>query len=119
MLNGEVDAIILTGGMAYGKLIVDLIKEKIGFMAPIVVYPGEDEMLALAQGAIRVLNGEEEVENIDKLYIKERILRRTLLTFFAKKITFLDYRGSIIVANDYIILIYFKLVVVLVVGILG
>ena len=61
VLNGEVDAIILTGGMAYGKPMVSLLKEKIGFLAPIVVYPGEDEMLALAQGAIRVLNGEEEV----------------------------------------------------------
>ena len=61
VLSGEVDAIILTGGMAYGKPMVDLIREKVDFIAPIVVYPGEDEMLALAQGAIRVLNGEEEV----------------------------------------------------------
>jgi butyrate kinase len=61
VLNGDVDAIILTGGMAYGKPIVNLIKEKVGFIAPVIVYPGEDEMLALAQGAIRVLNGEEEV----------------------------------------------------------
>lgn len=61
VLSGEVDAIILTGGMAYGKPMVELIREKVGFIAPIVVYPGEDEMLALAQGAIRVLNGEEEV----------------------------------------------------------
>ncbi|EHJ02052.1 butyrate kinase [Clostridium sp. DL-VIII] len=60
VLNGKVDAIILTGGMAYGKPMVDLIKEKVKFIAPIVVYPGEDEMLALAQGVIRVLNGEEE-----------------------------------------------------------
>lgn len=60
VLNGKVDAIILTGGMAYGKPMVDLIKEKVDFIAPIVVYPGEDEMLALAQGVIRVLNGEEE-----------------------------------------------------------
>ena len=61
VLSGDVDAIILTGGMAYGKPIVDLIREKVTFIGPIVVYPGEDEMLALAQGAIRVLNGEEEV----------------------------------------------------------
>ena len=62
VLNGNVDAIILTGGMAYGKPIVNFIKEKVGFIAPIVVYPGEDEMLALAQGVIRVLNGEEEIK---------------------------------------------------------
>ncbi len=62
VLNGKVDAIILTGGMAYGKPMVNLIKEKVAFIAPIVVYPGEDEMLALAQGVIRVLNGEETVK---------------------------------------------------------
>ncbi|GKX67203.1 butyrate kinase [Inconstantimicrobium mannanitabidum] len=62
VLNGEVDAIILTGGMAYGKPIVNLISEKVSFIAPIVVYPGEDEMLALAQGVLRVLNGEEQVK---------------------------------------------------------
>ncbi len=62
VLNGKVDAIILTGGMAYGKPMVNLIKEKVAFIAPIVVYPGEDEMLALAQGVIRVLNGEENVK---------------------------------------------------------
>lgn len=61
VLSGKVDAIILTGGMAYGKPIVDVISEKVSFIAPIVVYPGEDEMLALAQGVIRVLNGDEEV----------------------------------------------------------
>jgi butyrate kinase len=62
VLNGVVDAIILTGGMAYGKPIIDLIKKKVSFIAPIVVYPGEDEMLALAQGVIRVLNGEEQAK---------------------------------------------------------
>ena len=62
VLNGKVDAIILTGGMAYGKPMVNLISEKVGFIAPVVVYSGEDEMLALAQGVIRVLNGEEEIK---------------------------------------------------------
>ncbi|MFL0167738.1 butyrate kinase [Candidatus Clostridium helianthi] len=62
VLNGNVDAIILTGGMAYGKPMVNLIRERVGFIAPVVIYPGEDEMLALAQGVIRVLNGEEEVK---------------------------------------------------------
>ena len=62
VLNGQVDAIILTGGMAYGKPMVNLIKEKVSFIAPITVYPGEDEMLALAQGVIRVLSGEEEAK---------------------------------------------------------
>lgn len=43
VLNGNVDAIILTGGMAYGKPMVNLIRERVGFIAPIVIYPGEDE----------------------------------------------------------------------------
>jgi butyrate kinase len=59
VLCGKVEAIILTGGIAYGKDIVDCIKERVGFIAPVIVYPGEDELLALAQGGIRVLKGEE------------------------------------------------------------
>ena len=51
--------IILTGGIAYGKETVDAITDMVGWIAPITVYPGEDELLALAQGALRVLNGEE------------------------------------------------------------
>lgn len=62
VLCGKVEAIILTGGIAYEKMMVDIIKEKVEFIAPITVYPGEDEMLALAQGALRVLNGQEEVK---------------------------------------------------------
>ncbi|WP_139905816.1 butyrate kinase [Clostridium thermarum] len=62
VLCGKVDAIILTGGMAYGKPMIDVISERVSFIAPIVVYPGEDELLALAQGAIRVLSGEEEAK---------------------------------------------------------
>ena len=49
------------GGIAYGKKTVDAITDLVGWIAPITVYPGEDELLALAQGALRVLNGEEQV----------------------------------------------------------
>lgn len=59
VLKGEVDAIILTGGLAYGKEFVEWITERISFIAPVAVYPGEDEMLALAEGGLRVLRGEE------------------------------------------------------------
>jgi len=59
VLKGEVDAIILTGGLAYGEEYISWIKERISFIAPVVVYPGEDEMLALAEGGLRVLKGEE------------------------------------------------------------
>jgi butyrate kinase len=62
VLCGKVDAIILTGGIAYSKEIVELIKERVEFIAPVVVYPGEDELLALAQGGLRVLKGEEKAK---------------------------------------------------------
>lgn len=59
-MKGQVDQIILTGGIAYGKETVDAISDMVSWIAPITVYPGEDELLALAQGALRVLSGEEE-----------------------------------------------------------
>ena len=58
--KGKVDQIVITGGIAYDKVVVSGLKERAGFIAPITVYPGEDELLALAQGALRVMNGEEK-----------------------------------------------------------
>ena len=60
VLRGKVDQIILTGGIAYGKYVTEEIIDRVKFIAPVTVYPGEDELLALAQGALRVLNGEEK-----------------------------------------------------------
>lgn len=62
VLKGKVDAIVLTGGIAYSKMFVKWIEERISFIGEVKVYPGEDEMIALAQGALRVLNGEEEAK---------------------------------------------------------
>ena len=62
VLSGKVDAIILTGGIAYGKEFVEYIEEKVRFIAKVIVYPGEDELLALTQGGLRVLNGEEKAK---------------------------------------------------------
>jgi len=62
VLKGKVDAIILTGGIAYGKSTVNYIKERVEFICPVVVYPGEDELLALAEGGLRVLNHQEEAK---------------------------------------------------------
>lgn len=59
IFQGKLDTIILTGGIAYSEKVVGDIKKYVEWIAPITVYPGEDELLALAQGAIRVLNGEE------------------------------------------------------------
>lgn len=62
VLQGKVDQIILTGGIAYGKETQDAMKACVEFIAPVTVYPGEDELLALAQGALRVMNGTEEAK---------------------------------------------------------
>ncbi|MBO5055535.1 MAG: butyrate kinase [Lachnospiraceae bacterium] len=60
VLKGKVDQIIVTGGIAYNKDVVNKMQERAGFIAPFTVYPGEDELLALTQGALRVMNGEEK-----------------------------------------------------------
>lgn len=59
VLAGKVDAIILTGGIAYSKAMVSYIKERVNFIGEVVVYAGEDELLALTEGGLRVLRGEE------------------------------------------------------------
>lgn len=58
VLHGNADAVILTGGIAYSQFVVDYISKMISPMAKIVVYPGEDEMEALAMSGLRVLRGE-------------------------------------------------------------
>lgn len=59
VLDGRVDAILLTGGMARSKNLIAGIRESVEWIAPVVVYPGEDELESLAAGALRVLRGEE------------------------------------------------------------
>lgn len=61
-LDGKVDAVILTGGLAYSEVITDKIAHRISFIAPIEIYPGEDEMLALAESGLAVLRGEREAK---------------------------------------------------------
>ena len=63
VLKGKIDAIILTGGMAHNEVLVDKLKERVGWIATVVVYPGEEEMKSLAQAVIRVLNGVEKAKN--------------------------------------------------------
>ena len=58
-MKGQVDQIILTGGIAHGQETVDALKGYVSWIAPVTVYPGEGELLALAEGALRVLRGEE------------------------------------------------------------
>jgi butyrate kinase len=60
VLSGKVDAIYLSGGLVYNANVVDAIRERVEFIAPLHIYPGEKEMEALSQGGIRVLSGQEE-----------------------------------------------------------
>lgn len=67
VVNGKIDAIILTGGIAYSSLFTGLIKERVEFIAPVTVYGGENEMESLALGGLRVLRGEEEAKEFHKV----------------------------------------------------
>ncbi|MFD1736381.1 butyrate kinase [Bacillus salitolerans] len=62
VLSGKIDAIILTGGLAYGKEFVESITERVKWIADVIVQPGENELQALAEGALRVLRGEEKAK---------------------------------------------------------
>jgi len=62
VLKGRVDAILLTGSLAYSERLVSWIKERTGFIAPIYISPGENEMVALAESALRFLKGEESAK---------------------------------------------------------
>jgi len=64
ILKGQIDAIILTGGIAYANEFVNMIRDRVSFISLVMVYPGEEEMLALCEGALRVLKGEE----VEKIY---------------------------------------------------
>jgi len=60
VVNGRVDAIVLTGSFAYFPEFIEWIKQRVAWIAPVKVYPGEDEMTALAEAGMRVLKGEEQ-----------------------------------------------------------
>ena len=62
VLQGDVDQIIFTGGLAYSKYLIERVTPYISFIAGITVYPGEEEMQALAEGAYRVYTKEERVK---------------------------------------------------------
>jgi butyrate kinase len=72
VLKGNCDAIILTGGLAYSKVLTDRIADYTGFIAPVCVLPGENEMEALAQGGLRILGGQEQAK---EYHIKKEAVR--------------------------------------------
>lgn len=71
VLEGTIDAIILTGGAAYSQTVVQEISQKVTWIAPIKVYPGEMEMAALYEGVNRVLTGEEQALNYSEAKIEQ------------------------------------------------
>jgi len=64
VLKGQIDAIILTGGIAYANEFINMIRDRVSFLSLVMIYPGEEEMLALCNGTLRVLKGEE----VEKIY---------------------------------------------------
>lgn len=64
VLKGQIDAIILTGGIAYNNEFVDMVRDRVSFLSLVMVYPGEEEMLSLCEGVLRVFKGEE----VKKIY---------------------------------------------------
>jgi butyrate kinase len=62
VLNGEIDAIVLTGGLAHSRMLTGWIRDRVQWIAPVLIFPGEDEMEALTLGALRVLRGEEQAK---------------------------------------------------------
>ena len=68
--DGKVDAILLTGGIAHSKKLMQDIKDKIGFIAPVEVFPGEDEINSLAENGYLILSGKTKVHT----YNKDRLL---------------------------------------------
>lgn len=65
VVAGKLDGIVLTGGLAHSQMLVGWIKERVQFISKVYVYPGEDELQALAEGALRVLRGQEQVKNYE------------------------------------------------------
>ena len=65
VLSGKVDRIVLTGGIAYSGKLTRAVSERVGFIAPVVVMPGEEELEALVEGALRVLRGQEAAKTYE------------------------------------------------------
>lgn len=69
VVNGKVDAIVLTGGIAYSEMFTGMVRERVEFIAPVKIYPGENEMESLALGGLRVMRGEEQARDYVKVEV--------------------------------------------------
>jgi butyrate kinase len=75
VLHGIVDAIILTGGIAHNPMVVEYVKKMVRFIAPVIIYPGEDEMHALAMNGLMVLKGEIKYKEYEeKSFVKDNMV---------------------------------------------
>jgi butyrate kinase len=72
VLDGRIDAVVLTGGMAHSERLVNGLRRRIEWIAPVSVYAGEDELRALADGVFRVLDGEEQPKVFHPAGIEEK-----------------------------------------------
>ncbi len=62
VLKGDVNSILITGGLAHSSMVIDWIKERVSFIAPVRIFPGEDEMRALAEGTFFALRGDYQIK---------------------------------------------------------
>ena len=65
VLKGQVDAVLITGGMAHSDRLINQLRPAVEWIAPLKIYPGEDELQALAEGVLRVLRGEEQIRELE------------------------------------------------------
>ncbi|MCF6183662.1 MAG: butyrate kinase, partial [Bacteroidales bacterium] len=91
-LKGEIDGIIITGGLAHSELLTGWIRERIDFLGKVNIYPGEAELKALAQGALRVLKGEERAKHYTQKVKKIGILYWDNLEIYIKSINIIEAR---------------------------
>ncbi|NPA67385.1 MAG: butyrate kinase [Chlorobi bacterium] len=89
-LKGKIDGIILTGGLAHSKILTEWIKERVDFIADVFIYPGESELEALAQGALRVLRGEERAKHYTQNIKKIAVLYWDNLEIYVKSINIIE-----------------------------
>lgn len=73
VVKGKLDTIILTGGIAHSKMLTEKVRKYVEFAAPVTIYPGEQEMEALAQGGIRMLTGQEPIKEFSLRALKKNL----------------------------------------------
>ena len=71
VLSGHVEAIIYTASLAYSESFTDMVSERVKWIAPIINMAGEDEILSLAENALRYLNGEDAAKDYDAVALKD------------------------------------------------